>query len=815
MKLEADAIRDGLLRYAQSCEYQLATDSKPIRELLYHSLKPLGDAILAEQIELKTAQRQKLPKYGVPLLSIGHEELALITLGTLFNAITRSECSEGSAPGCTSVAYEIGQRCRIERIFDCVRGRQVDVARELLSRNRSGHAWRRAEELAQKLDDEDDWAKNYRSFHLGEKLISLAVRFAEFEGAPMFELSACRESDGRTRTTVALSTPAGDWIAGHEAALASLSSPVHRPMIVPARPWSSLSEGGYLATPLTLLKRKPSRRAQRLLDKADLSPVFSAVNAMQNTAYRINKAIDRDMRDLWDAGHPVFGLETHTLRQLPPRLPDDADPNDIHERKRERADAVNLNQRIKGTRKIMGLRFSVAELMIDEPHIYFPHQLDHRGRAYPVPQMINPQCDDIGRSPLEFAEGKPLGERGAYWLAIHMANCYGKNKVSFDERLSWVHQHEQEIIAFADKPLRVHRFWQEADKPWLFRAACKEWKGYREQGPDFRSHLPVSMDGTCNGYQHLSAMARDLIGGRATNLIPGAKPEDIYQEVADHVRRRLRGDAENNPSSEARGRAERKRDSAQPQEKAEASKADQDAALQLLFGKIDRSVVKHATMTTPYGVTRVTIYSQLLETDLIKSCRDRQKCARYLARVLEESIAQVAVEAGNIMTWLRSAAHALAKANRGVAWTTPAGFRVVHEIREPRAVRVTTWDRTLTVYQQDEKRKIDWRKQVDGIVAHFVHSMDASHMMMTINRLTAEGLRHFAMVHDSFGVHASDVDTLNRVLREEFVRIYSEPVLQKFLDEQRQANPGVDLPDVPQMGNLDIRQVIASLYFFA
>jgi hypothetical protein len=58
MKLEADAIRDGLLRYAQSCEYQLATDSKPIRQLLYHSLKPLADAILAEQLELKTAQRQ-------------------------------------------------------------------------------------------------------------------------------------------------------------------------------------------------------------------------------------------------------------------------------------------------------------------------------------------------------------------------------------------------------------------------------------------------------------------------------------------------------------------------------------------------------------------------------------------------------------------------------------------------------------------------------------------------------------------------------------------------------------------------------------
>jgi DNA-directed RNA polymerase len=124
-------------------------------------------------------------------------------------------------------------------------------------------------------------------------------------------------------------------------------------------------------------------------------------------------------------------------------------------------------------------------------------------------------------------------------------------------------------------------------------------------------------------------------------------------------------------------------------------------------------------------------------------------------------------------------------------------------------------DCTLVVYQDDETRKIDSRKQADGIVAHLVHSLDAAHMMLTIVRLLAEGVHHFAMVHDSFGVHACDIDALNRALREEFVRIYSEPVLQKFLNEQRQAHPDVDLPDPPEPGNLDIRQVISSPYFFA
>jgi DNA-directed RNA polymerase len=71
------------------------------------------------------------------------------------------------------------------------------------------------------------------------------------------------------------------------------------------------------------------------------------------------------------------------------------------------------------------------------------------------------------------------------------------------------------------------------------------------------------------------------------------------------------------------------------------------------------------------------------------------------------------------------------------------------------------------------------------------------------------------MVHDSFGVHAADIDLLNRVLREEFVRIYSEPVLVNFLREQLLANPDMFLPALPPPGNLDIRQVIESPYFFA
>ena len=215
------------------------------------------------------------------------------------------------------------------------------------------------------------------------------------------------------------------------------------------------------------------------------------------------------------------------------------------------------------------------------------------------------------------------------------------------------------------------------------------------------------------------------------------------------------------------------------------------------------------------GVTLGRIYKQLLETNLIKSCKDPEKCARYLARVLVETIPEVAVEAGRIMTWLRDIARTLGKAGLGMAWTSPAGFPVGHEMREPKECRLATADKRIIIYEDDQTRAIDWRKQVDGIVAHLVHSLDAAHMMLTVNRLHSQGLRHFAMVHDSFGVHACDVDMLNRVLREEFVRIYSEPVMTNFFKEVWLANPGVPLPALPPPGTLDIRPVLESPYFFA
>ena len=65
----------------------------------------------------------------------------------------------------------------------------------------------------------------------------------------------------------------------------------------------------------------------------------------------------------------------------------------------------------------------------DAQTIYFPMNLDFRGRVYPIPPHLNHLGNDLCRGLLSFARRKPLGERGLFWLKIQVANLFGNDKV--------------------------------------------------------------------------------------------------------------------------------------------------------------------------------------------------------------------------------------------------------------------------------------------------------------------------------------------------------------------------------------------------
>lgn len=58
---------------------------------------------------------------------------------------------------------------------------------------------------------------------------------------------------------------------------------------------------------------------------------------------------------------------------------------------------------------------------MNEDGFYFPHNLDFRGRAYPMHPNLNHLGADLSRGLLQFADAKPLGPDGLRWLEISVS----------------------------------------------------------------------------------------------------------------------------------------------------------------------------------------------------------------------------------------------------------------------------------------------------------------------------------------------------------------------------------------------------------
>lgn len=779
------------------------------RDLVRHCFDQLECEI--ENMQRRVLQARKLPRAALPLIALEPGTLAFVCLHVAVSAMREKEVQEGRWPPLAQLARDIGRRCQREyKLAMKARVKTLrapDITKKLLRRNKNvWNAEARTARLVATLDK--DWAIGDRDLHLGIQLLHLAIQHCTLDGKPVFERNLASAGRGEPKKNYAglgLTEAGEEWLQVRQQTMEEFATPVFLPMIVPPCPWTSISVGGYRTEfDLRLVKMRNERAVEAALQNADLQAVLRSVNALQETPWRINQDVYKVMRKYWTRqrihGTPFPGappLEKQTM----PCPPTESDSEDVAKEKRAaRAKAFRRNIRAIGFRATMRIRLSMCRKLVPPKieRFYFPYQLDKRGRVYPIPQAIHPQTDDIGRALLEFADGKPIGTDGARWLAIHLANLHGEDKIPFREREQWVVKHEPDILACCKDPLSTValEFWSKADKPWCFLAACFEWrdyKGNKQAGSAFRSHLPVSVDGTCNGLQHLSALGRDEAGGKATNLVPAEGPSDVYKEVAERVDERV------------------------------AQDRDKGVSEALAWSVITRDLAKHATMTTPYGVTRDGIKKALIERiedgnlpfSFPHGTHDPWKSAEYLAKVLEECIAAVVSKSSEIKEWLHDLIDALAERDRGLRWSVPTGFVVLHDYRQVREARVKTALGSLVVYRGKERPKINLRKQRNAIVPNLIHSLDAAHMMMTVNHLYDLDVRHFAMIHDSYGVHASDVPLMNRVLREEFVKVYTPNVIRRFFEEQRTQNPDVSLPEPPALGRLAIKRVLRSEYFFA
>lgn len=604
--------------------------------------------------------------------------------------------------------------------------------------------------------------------------------------------------------------------------------PVYEPMIVQPRDWTTPFNGGYVSSfikPLKLVKTK-SKAYLDDLRHTDMPIVYEAVNALQRTPWQINSQVLEVMQNLWEQGSTLGGLPPREGLPLPPK-PYDIDTNE-DSKKAYRIEAAQIHMKnlsILGKRIGFNMALGIAKRYEKFRKIFFPYQLDFRGRIYAVPHL-NPQGSDYQKALLRFANGKPLGSEGWKWLAIHGANVAGYDKVSLEDRVNWVQDNEDEIVAIARDPY-TNRGWcgtigeVEIDKPWQFLSFCFEWAGYCDHGESFVSKLPVAMDGSCSGIQHFSAMLRDEIGGAAVNLVPQDLPADVYQLVANKVIEQVHHDMVHGTAD---GVAHREDGTAFVKE------GTRTIATQWNSFGITRKVTKRSVMTLAYGSKEYGFKEQLLE-DIIRPAKQSGKpfpfsgdgymAAHYMAKAIWVAVNKVLVKAGEAMRWLQHAAALAASEELPVRWTTPVGFPVMQAYLDvdKRRIKSSLNGRLVYMMMYQENDSLDRRKQSSGISPNFIHSCDAAHMMLTVVRAKQAGIHNFSMIHDSFGTAAGDVEQLYHVVRESFVEMYSEvDVIESFRDEirgQLSDKNVLKMEELPERGTLDISQVVNSRYCFA
>ncbi|KAJ4001173.1 DNA/RNA polymerase [Lentinula boryana] len=589
--------------------------------------------------------------------------------------------------------------------------------------------------------------------------------------------------------------------------------PRHLPMLVKPKPWLGLKKGGYMFSEVSAMRFKESVEQQSYLNHAselgNVELVYAGLDVLGSTPWQISRKVFDVVLKVWNSGEKLGKLPPAVFSDPEPVLPEGADIKTrttyIHRMKGwTQAKANNHSDRCSVNYKI-----EIARTFLGDT-IYFPHNVDFRGRAYPIPPHLNHIGNDLSRGLLIFAESKPLGERGLRWLQIHLANLYGYDKANFDERVQFVQDHLDDIFDSATKPLEGRQWWTHADDPWQCLGTCMELHAAltSENPTEYQSCLPVHQDGTCNGLQHYAALGGDSRGAQQVNLSAGERPSDVYTYVGNMAEEIIKRDIANGEKYAA-----------------------------MLQGKITRKIVKQTVMTTVYGVTFIGAREQIeRQLKLTKQFEEEEVwgASAYLAKVVLSCIGDLFTGAKDIQLWLTLCARLISKAipgdriaealaeyrarknkkskSRGrkkkpeqpheflrkeqmtsVVWTTPLGLPIVQPYRKPNRKQIVTSMQTVYISDPNSPSEVNTMKQASAFPPNFIHSLDATHMMLTALECRTQGLT-FAAVHDSYWTHACDIDEMSGIIRDTFIALHSSDVLKKLYDEFKERYRNYKIP---------------------
>ena len=469
-----------------------------------------------------------------------------------------------------------------------------------------------------------------------------------------------------------------------------------------------------------------------------------------------------------------------------------------------------------------------AKYLSEHDEFYQYLEADYRGRLYYTEPFLNFQGSDLSRGMLRFAESKLMTEEGLQWLAIHTASSYNMSygideipewceadyksyleregldnisvdKMTLSDRIQWCNEHMDTILEAG----RGHSFFMNAEKPVTFLACCIEWNDYSDalyNEEPFYTSLPVPIDGSNNGWQHLGAMSKDVKTGKLVGLTPAEIQDDFYVQTAKEL--------------------------------LDLTTEDKLSTIlsSMPMKHIRKGISKRGSMTRAYsagaGKIGQNMWFDCRTEDFHETYGITEANCMQLAKILVKAIDNVCPGPLSTMSYLQDLAGyeigkykktedgfelAYGKGSTSLKWSTPSGFNVEYYnwlyIDAKHRARIA--GKQIKHVAKLASDRPDVRGFMCGISPNYVHSMDAAHMAIVIDQWEQD----FCAVHDSFATHAPDVENLIDLTKEVFIEIYDK---DNYFDTiRKEITNNEDEVEQPNIGNLNIQEIRDSDYFFA
>ncbi len=563
-----------------------------------------------------------------------------------------------------------------------------------------------------------------------------------------------------------------------------ITLPTKLPMIVSPKPYSKNIQGGYLlnndqfSEDLFIEKKGYGVKSQL----SDNTYIYDMINKINNTPFKINTVLLDYITNNW---------EKHNLL-INPKIKHKYE--DIEKKTKYQRSVYNSHvSKVILQETILG----IVQFYRDFNEIYFPVRLDQRGRLYCTPNFFHYQSNELSKSLILFSKPGTLKRdnlNGIAYLKAYGANCYGGRiaKSSTESKLDWVNSNIDNILNY-DNGILLNK----AKDKLLFLAFCIEFKRFYEFYTNeslmvFETYLPIQLDATCNGFQHMALLSNEEMLFKELNLISnkGDKPNDFYNFLVHKLRDLF---------------------DKKVQEKELIDSKTSGSYERLNNFLWDRSYIKKAIMTIPYNSSiramRKYISDSLVLIDMkdsnsenvnwysssenntkfIINNKDISLLTACLVNIIQNDFEKIK----KLIKYLKNIATLFSILELPISWTLPTGLTIKQSYLESKSTSITPfmYSKIKLNLKISIKDKYDKNKQVRALMPNLIHSLDASSLSLLFNKFSvlygcpkADNYSlQFYSVHDCFGTTCDKVFNLKTLLASVYTNLYSsDPYLYKF-----------------------------------